>query len=80
MIHVCFSIRDVHGTYSETAGVAIESMFSHTREAVTVHILHDDTLTQDNRTRLFWIGERHRQQVVFRKRLTIRRLPPDQIS
>ena len=65
MIHVCFSIRDVHGTYSETAGVAIESMFSHTREAVTVHILHDDTLTQDNRTRLFWIGERHRQQVVF---------------
>jgi len=49
MIHVCYGIYDDTGRYSKFTGMSILSMFENTRTEVTVHLLHDDTLTDDNR-------------------------------
>ena len=49
MIHICYSIYDGNGRYSKFTGTSMLSMFENTRAEVTVHLLHDGTLTSDNR-------------------------------
>ena len=48
MIHVCFGVYDKDGRYSKFAGTAIASIFDNTTSEVTVHILHDNTMTLAN--------------------------------
>lgn len=48
-IDICFALYDPQGTYSRNVGIAMQSIFEHTKENVCVHLLHDDTLTADNR-------------------------------
>ena len=65
MIHVCFGIHDKTGHYSKFTGTAILSLFENTKSKVTVHILHDNTLTQDNRDKFSRLAERYNQLVKF---------------
>ena len=53
MIHVCFGLFDKTGRYSKFTGTTICSIFANTKSEVTTHILHDDTLTADNREKIF---------------------------
>ena len=62
MIHVGFSSSNL---YAKLVGTAMFSMFENTKSKVTVHILHDNTLTQDNRDKFIQIAERYRQRVEF---------------
>ena len=71
MIHVCFAIYDKAGHYSKFLGTTICSLFENTspplnnQPSVNVHILHDNTLTEDNRDKLIQLVERYGQLLKF---------------
>ena len=65
MIHVCFGLHDGNGRYSKFVGTTMASIFENTLAPVTIHILHDDTLTADNRDKFSYLAGRHGQQVKF---------------
>lgn len=65
MIHVCFGLYDKNGTYSKFTGTTILSLFENTTSGVTVHILHDNTLTPDNRDKFIQLANRYKQAVKF---------------
>ena len=67
MIHVCFGLHDKDGRYSKFTGTAILSMFENHSPppSVTVHLLHDNTLTQDNRDKFSYIAGRYGQIIKF---------------
>ena len=77
MIHVCFGLYDKTGSYSKFTGTAMLSLFENTSADVTVHILHDDTLTQDNREKFIYLAGRYNQLVKF---YNVEELCPDKIS
>ena len=65
MIHVCFGLHDKTGRYAKFTGTAILSLFENTSSNVTVHILHDNTLTQDNREKFIYLAGEYHQLVKF---------------
>ena len=65
MIHVCFGLHDKTGRYAKFTGTAMLSLFDNTTSEVTVHILHDNTLTQDNREKFIYLAGRYNQLVKF---------------
>lgn len=65
MIHVCFGLHDADGNYSKFTGTAMLSIFSNTTAAVTAHILHDNTLTQDNRDKFVYVAGLYGQRLNF---------------
>ena len=65
MIHVCFGIHDKTGHYSKFAGTSMLSIFENTTSKVTVHILHDNTLTQENRDKFSYLAGKYNQLVNF---------------
>ncbi len=65
MIHVCFGLHDGNGRYSKFTGTAICSIFDNTKSEVTAHILHDNTLTQDNREKFLTLAARYNQNIKF---------------
>ena len=70
MIHVCFALRDETGTYSKFVGTTVLSIFENlltapNMPAVTVHILHDNTLTNDNRDKFMYLAGRYNQPIKF---------------
>ena len=65
MIHVCFGLHDATGRYSKFTGTTICSIFDNTKSEVTAHILHDDTLTADNREKFLTLAKRCNQRVNF---------------
>ncbi|MDR3230235.1 MAG: glycosyltransferase family 8 protein [Synergistaceae bacterium] len=64
-IHIALSVYDPRGTYSRHAGVVMASIFENTKSPVCVHILHDETLTEDNRARFIETAEPYGQRVEF---------------
>ena len=77
MIHVCFGLHDKTGRYSKFTGTTLTSIFENTNSEVTAHILHDDTLTDDNRERFSKLAERYNQRVEFHN---VEKLCPDEIN
>ena len=70
MIHVCFVLHDKTGHYSKFTGTAMLSIFQNIATpppipSITVHILHDDTLTQDNRDKFQCLADSYGQLVKF---------------
>lgn len=65
MIHVCFGLYDKTGRYSKFTGTAMLSIFENTTSPITVHILHDNTLTEDNRDKFIYIAGCYSQTVKF---------------
>ena len=51
-INVCYGISDKTGNYAKVMGTSICSVLENTNAPVSVHILHDETLTDGNRRRL----------------------------
>lgn len=62
-IHVALAVYDPKGTYSQHAGVVMTSIFENTQSPVVVHILHDETLTEDNRKKLRRTAEKYNQSI-----------------
>ena len=65
MIHVCFCFHDKTGHYCKFTGTTMLSLFENTYSEVTVHILHDNTLTPDNRDKFIYLAGRYGQLVKF---------------
>ena len=65
MIHVCFPDYDKSGRFSKYVGVAIESLLARTDSDVTVHLLHDVTLTSKNRKRFEQLVQKYHQSICF---------------
>lgn len=65
MIHVCYCLHDKNGRYSKFTGTSIVSMFENTKAKIIVNILHDNTLTQDNRKKFIQIAKTYKQTVKF---------------
>ena len=63
MIQVCFGLHDANGRYSKFTGTTLTSIFENTSAKVAAHILHDDTLTDDNREKFFKLAERYNQHL-----------------
>lgn len=64
-IHIGFGLYDKYGTYSVWVGTAMQSVIENTDSAVTFHILHDDTLTDDNRQKLIQVAKSGGQKIQF---------------
>jgi lipopolysaccharide biosynthesis glycosyltransferase len=64
-IHIVLAVYDPKENYSRHAGVVMTSIFEHTKSPVRVHILHDGTLTDDNRQRFSRTAEKFGQEVRF---------------
>lgn len=65
MIHVCYGLYDKTGHYSKFTGTSILSMFENTREEITVHIFHDNTLNETNRRKFQAVADKYDQQIKF---------------
>ncbi len=77
MIHVCYGLHDASGKYSKFVGTAITSIFENTLRPVTVHILHDSTLTNKNRDKFSFLAGKYNQAVKF---YNVDELCPDKIQ
>lgn len=64
-IHVALAVCDPKGNYTQHAGVTIASVFANTKSPVCAHILHDETLTDENRTKLKELAENFGQEIEF---------------
>lgn len=65
MIHVCYCFCDKTGRYAKFAGTSMLSLFDNTKSEVTVHLLHDETLTAENRDKFSYLAGRYNQRVKF---------------
>ncbi len=65
MIHVCYGLYDRTGRYSKFTGTSMLSLFDNTKSEVTVHILHDKTLSEENKIKLQRVAENFHQQIKF---------------
>ena len=65
MIHVCYALRDESGRYSKFVGTSMLSLFENTKSEVTIHLIHDSTLSVENRSRFIKIVDRFNQQIIF---------------
>ena len=77
MIHVCYCFRDKTGRYSKFAGTSMLSLFENTSSEVTIHILHDETLTDDNRDKFNQLAGQCNRLVKF---YNVAELCPDKIK
>ncbi|WP_455721933.1 glycosyltransferase [Agathobacter sp.] len=55
-IHIGFGLYDKDGTYSVWVGTAMQSIIENTDARIVFHILHDSTLTTDNRDKLLQVA------------------------
>ena len=65
MIYVAVGIHDPKGDYACHAGAMLASLFARTTEPVCVHVLHNSTLTLDNRSKLRSIANQFGKELRF---------------
>ena len=65
MVHVAYRLWGGDGFFAKMLGTSMLSMFENTKEKITVHIMHNDRLTPDNRGKFCYIAGQYNQQVEF---------------
>ena len=68
MIHVCYCFSDKTGRYSKFVGTSMLSIFENCQsppQSTLIHILHDNTLTQDNREKFIYLAGQYNQLLKF---------------
>ncbi|WP_165452432.1 glycosyltransferase family 8 protein [Paenibacillus thalictri] len=65
MIELALAFNDKDGSYAEHAGVVLASVFYNTESQIRVHILHDDTLLEANKTKLIQLVKSFHQTIDF---------------
>lgn len=65
MIELALALQDKDGHYAEHAGVVLASVFNNTSSPVNVHVLHDETLTEENKQKLLQLTARYRHSINF---------------
>lgn len=80
MIHVCYALNDKTGRYSKFVGTSMLSLFENhytPPRSITVHLLHDNTLTLDNYEKFVYLAGQYNQIVKF---YNVEKLVPDRIA
>ena len=80
MIHICYGLHDKDGRYSKFTGASIVSIFENSTAPprfIAVHILHDNTLSQENRDKFNQIAGRYGQIIKF---YNVEEICPDKIE
>ena len=77
MIHVCFGLHDADGRYSKFIGTTMASIFEKTCAPVTIHLLHDATLTPANRDKFAYLAGRYEQSIIFHN---VEELCPNEVN
>lgn len=65
LIHLALAIYDVTGDYTRHVGATLASVFANTNRPVCAHILHDETLNDDNRDKLCQLADDMGQRIEF---------------
>ena len=66
MIHVAYRLWGGDGFFAKMCGTSMLSMFENTKEKITVHVMHNERLTLDNRDKFCYIAGQYNQQIDFR--------------
>jgi len=80
MIHICYGLYDKIGNYTKFVGTSMTSILDNKSQAplyICFHILHDNTLTAENRDKLNYLVGRYSQQIKF---YNVEKLLPEKIS
>lgn len=67
VVHIGMEIHDKDSKGCFGLGVAMQSIVEHTNARIKFHIVHDGTLTDENKRRLTYIALRTEQQIEFYK-------------
>ncbi|ASA24863.1 glycosyltransferase [Paenibacillus donghaensis] len=65
MIELVLTINDKDGSYTEHAGVVLASIFSNTQQTINVHIVHDDSLSEENKAKLTQLVDVFHHNIFF---------------
>ena len=64
-IQIGFGLHDKTGNYSMWVGVVMQSVLEHTCAPICFHILHDDTLNDQNREKLVQVATQNGNRIQF---------------
>lgn len=67
IIHVGFGLHDKDGHYSVWVGTAMQSIIDHTDSKLCFHILHDETVSEENKRKLAQVAHQKGDVVEFYK-------------
>lgn len=65
MVHVAYILHDADGRYSKFVGTSAASLLRNTKSHVMIHLIHDDTLTTDNREKFIRLVKSFGQYISF---------------
>lgn len=65
IIHIALSLYDKSGDYSRHVGVTLVSIFENTSSKIQVHLLHDDTLSKENKEKFEELVRNYKQHIKF---------------
>lgn len=65
MVELALAFTDKDGSYAEHAAVVLTSVFNNTGSQVNVHILHDESLTEENKLRIKQLVTHYNHTVKF---------------
>lgn len=64
-IHVCYALNDRDGHYAKYIGTSMQSILERTDASMIFHLLHDETLTRENRARFEQLVRPYRAELCF---------------
>lgn len=67
VIHIGFGLHDKTGHYSVWVGTVMQSILEHTDSRICFHILHDETLSTDNKYKLEMVAHNGSSKIEFHK-------------
>lgn len=67
IIHIGFGLHDKDGHYSVWVGTVMQSILEHTDSRICFHILHDETLSTNNKYKLEMVAHNGSSKIEFHK-------------
>lgn len=64
-IHIVFSIYDSLGDYSKYVGTTMLSVFANTKSSLEIHLLHDETLSENNKEKFKLLCKKYNHKINF---------------
>lgn len=65
VIHIGFGLHDKDGHYSVWVGTAMQSIIDHTDSKLCFHILHDETVSEENKRKLKQVAHQKGDSIQF---------------
>lgn len=65
VIHIGFGLHDKDGHYSVWVGTVMQSILSHTDSRICFHILHDETVSEENKRKLQQVANQKGDSIQF---------------